>query len=245
MDNDFIQRAEKLTSFNISPCDVSSNQYKGEIRHLVNTHWFSDSSENVYQEKLDKLELNESIDYLKDEHNEGFKMLYSYNMKGIGPGEMMLYYLVDGAVLGGGNSAGVDLIIGDPSITINDDEYEVKAVKTVTNKVMDGKFVHDFKLGGTVNISDIMTRLRKLGNVSKNELPTSKINLLRGNPIFQEIERDYRDVAYEYFKKNKIIFIDNSPSRMGKIIDIGIIEKERIFIERMTSGTIKPLIKIE
>ncbi|UOK16980.1 hypothetical protein [Vibrio phage phiKT1024] len=248
--SEFLQRASQVTTFNLNTSDLTTTKHKREIRHLIDDNWFPDiENTKVYRQGLDKIELNKAIEYLKTQNNEGFKRLYSYNMKGIGPGEMMLYYMVDGAIIGGGSSSGVDLIVGkhnydEPSIIIDSEEYEIKAVKSVSNKVMDGKFLHDFKLGGTVNISDLMTRLRELGGVTKNELPGSKVNALRDNPEFLAIEADFRKEAYKYFNNHKIIFIDNSPSRMGQIINIGKIEADRIFIERMTSGTIKPLIKI-
>ena len=40
----------------------------------------------------------------------GFSSIYKYNIKGVGPGEVMLYFLLNNGHLGGGSSAGVDIV---------------------------------------------------------------------------------------------------------------------------------------
>jgi len=151
----------------------------------------------------------------------------------------MLYYMLDDGIIGGGNSAGVD-------ITSDGKNYEVKAVRKTTNKVIEGKFVHNFKLGGTVNVSPVIKDLQELININKTEIPSSKINEYRNTHEFSKIENLYREAASYYFNNHEIIFLDNSTSKTrGNIIFIGRIKPESIYIERVTSGTVKPLIKIE
>ena len=40
LDSKFLQRAQKVTSFNLSPNDFTSLKYKGEIQFLFKTHFF-------------------------------------------------------------------------------------------------------------------------------------------------------------------------------------------------------------
>lgn len=240
MNKEFLKEAEKITAFNISSSDFSHINYKAEIRYLINKHWFPGiKSNSVYKQTISYKGINESIDKLKTHGNDSFDRLYSYNVKGIGPGEVMLYYMVDKAVIGGGSSAGVD-------ISIDDEHFEVKAVNKVSNKVLKGTFVNNFKLGGTVNLSPIIKDLQELTGINKTELPGSTVNELRENKDFKDIENAYRDAASYYFKYHDIIFMNNSKTNdRGKIISIGKVKPENIFIERMTSGTIKPIIRID
>ena len=238
MDKQFLNRAEQFSTFNFSGSDLTHLTYKNEVRHLVNKHWFPEKNEDVYLDDVEKENINKSIHKLKSINSDSFKRLYSYNIKGIGPGEVLMYYLIDGAQVGGGSSAGVDL-------TVNGKDYEIKAVKTVFNKVLDSYFLNDFKLGGTVNLTEIMQGLQEIGKVSKTELAGSKINEFRYTKDFKELEKQFRELASEYFKEHNIIFLDNSNKKYGEVIDVGKVKKENIYIERMTSGTIKPLIKLD
>lgn len=236
LNKDFIKRAEQFTTFNIFANDLTSVTYKNEVRHIISKNWFPSNKENVYSYELDKTKINDSIHKLKSINKEGFHRLYSYNMKGIGPGEIMLYYLIDGATIGGGSSAGVD-------ISIEGENYEVKAVKSVYNKTLEGQYLNDFKLGGTVNLTEVMQGLQELGKVTKTELPASKVNEIRNTKDFKALEELFRRIAAEYFKEHKIIFLDNGNKNKGEVINISPIEPKNIYIERMTSGTVKPLIK--
>lgn len=238
MDNTFLKRAEQFTAFNLYSSDLTSIKYKNEVRHLISNHWFPEVDQSkVFHYNLNKENVNKSVQKLKETNKEGFQRLYSYNMKGIGPGEIMLYYMIDEAVIGGGSSAGVDL-------TVNSVNYEIKAVKVVKNKVIEGQFLNDFKLGGTVNLTEIMQGLQEIGKVKNTELSGSKVNDIRETKKFKKLESLYREKASEYFSDHNIIFVNNSNKYTGEIINIGKVKPENIYIERMTSGTVKPLIKI-
>jgi hypothetical protein len=240
LDKEFIKRASKTSLFNIRCSDITTPIYKDEIRHIVTKHWFpelDDIENRVFTHSKIMHDLNNSIRVLKCFNPESFEMLYSYNLKGLGPGEVLLYYIATEAILGGGSSAGVDLIIDYL-------KFEVKAVRPVSNKVMEGKYVNDFKLGGTVDLSGIISDLKALGNVNKYELPASRVNALRDNKYFKKIEEEFRIVAGDYFSKHDVIFMNNSKTNRGEIILMDKVNPDDIFIERMTSGTVKPLIKI-
>ena len=240
MNESFLQKAEKMSTFNLTCNDFSHVNYKTEIRYLINKHWFPmESHDNIYNQNINKWSINESVDTLKQHNNEHFENLYSYHLKGVGPGEVMLYYMINNATIGGGNSSGVD-------ISVDGLNYEVKSVQRTTNKKMKGSFVNDFKLGGTTNLHPVIKELQSLTNINKTEIAGSKINNIRNTPEFREVEEVYRQEAAYYFNSHNVIFLDNSKSSTrGSIISIGKVKPENIFIERVTSGTVKPLIKIK
>lgn len=239
MDLEFIAKAEKVTSFNLSAADFQSLQYKKEIQYLFGKNFFPKFDLKKTIKSVDANKINALIRELKSIDNGLFQKLHSYNLKGIGPGETTLFFLVDTAHLGGGSSAGVDLVAGSK-------KYEIKAVK-----VSRDRFASDFKLGGTVPLSDIMTDLNtlrekmKLGG-SKTEMSGAIIaEMISKNPVaFAKIENSFRAKAYEYFKNHEVIFINNG-SNLGNIEAVAHIEADQIFIERVTSGTVKPKIKLK
>lgn len=242
MDLDFIKRAEKVTSFNLTTKDFQSLSYKKEIQHLFNKHFFPEFDLNKTVDKINMSSINSLIGELKRE--QGGRMLanlHNYNLKGVGPGEATLFFLCNNAHLGGGSSAGVDIIAGS-------DKYEVKAVKVSTSRT-----ASDFKLGGTVPLSDILVRLDKLRTEtgvggSKTEISGERMAAMQKKAPFEykEIELEFAKIAYEnYFRNHEIIFINNATGpRLGYIEAIKQIEKEDIMIERVTSGTVKPKVKL-
>lgn len=239
LDTQFIQRAMKITSFNLSPSDFTSTTHKKEIQYLFNINFFPKFDISKTITGADQTRLNSLIATLKTEDMEMFRKLHAYNLKGIGPGETTLYFLIDNCRLGGGSSAGVDVIIGSKN-------YEVKAVK-VSNGI-----ASDFKLGGTVPLADIMTSLDnlrtrlKLGG-SKTEMSGTIMSEMKTKAPteFAIIENRYAAVAYQYFKDHEVIFINNSnTSKIGNIEAIKRVRQEDIMIERVTSNTIKPKVKL-
>lgn len=238
MDKSFLDRAETYTVFNIISDDITSIKFKKEIRSLINKHWFPNIDESsIYLKKITKGNINKSINKLKKINQENFDKLYSYNMKGLGPGELLLFYLVDEVVLGGSFQP-------FPDVILKDKRYEVKATKEFNHKVLDGRFLNDFKLGGTLNLSHIMVDLKKLAKSDNSEIPTSKINDLRRYKRYQKIEKRFREEVSNYFNRNIIFLNNNKKDSKGEIISIKKILPQDIFIDRMTSGTIKPLIRI-
>lgn len=242
LDLEFVKRAERVTSFNLTTRDFQTLKYKKEIQHLFNKHFFPDFDLSKTVDKIDMTRINNLIGELKKE--QGGKMLaslHSYNLKGVGPGEATLFFLCNTAHLGGGSSAGVDIVAGS-------DKYEVKAVKVSANRI-----ASDFKLGGTVPLSDILVRLDKLREKtgvggSKTEISGERMAAMQRKAEFEynEIERDFAKIAYNnYFRSHEIIFINNaSGPRLGYIEAIKQVELKDIMIERVTSGTVKPKVKL-
>lgn len=243
MDDSFIKRATRVTSFNLMPSDFTSLRYKKEIQHIFHLHFFPNFNldSTLKNLKTDKDNFNRLVNKLKQEDKELFLKLHSYNLKGVGPGEATLFFLINEAHLGGGSSAGVDLVDGSS-------KYEVKAVKVNTTGI---KMASDFKLGGTVDLSDIMidlNSLREKSNVggSKTEISGERIGQIKNKypEQYKLIEDEYSKRAYNYFKGHKTIFMYNSGPNIGEIAAIKEIKKNEIFIERVTSGTVKPKIKL-
>lgn len=238
LDREFIDRALHVTSFNLTAKDFESTKYKKEIQFLFGTHFFPKFDMTYTVDKVDKVQLNAAIKKLKSESAAKFSALHSYNLKGIGPGEATLYFLINNARLGGGGSAGLDLVVGSNG-------YEVKAV-TVTS---DG-YASNFKLGGTFDTSDIINQIRelkkKVGGTGA-EVNQSEIKVIKSKfpKEYAAIEKKYIETAYEsYFKHHPIIFIYNTGPNLGLIAAVKTVKKEDIQLERVTSGVIKPRVKL-
>lgn len=238
MDGDFIRRATRITSFNLKASDFTDLKYKKEIQYLFNFYFFPKFELKKTLDGVDRDRLNSLIRMLKNEDRDMFSKLHNYNLKGVGPGEATLYFLLNNGHLGGGSSAGVDLVD-------RTGKYEVKAVK-VSNGI-----ASDFKLGGTVPLSDIMQDLNKLREElklggSRTEMSGKIMDEMRAKaPVeFRRIEERYSAAAYEYFKGHRVIFINNSPANLGIIEAIKEVRKEDVTIERVTSGTVKPRVKL-
>jgi hypothetical protein len=241
MDKTFISRATRITSFNFTAGDFTSLKYKKEIQYLFNLHFFPKFNLNKTTSSFNLTTVNTLINGLKSEDKDMFEKLHNYNLKGIGPGEVTLYFLIDTAHLGGGSSAGVDVKIGSKG-------YEVKAVK-----VSKDKMASDFKLGGTVPLTDIIEDLFKLNTKlklagKKTEMSGGIMDTMREKAPaeFKSIENRFKDIAYNsYFKNHEVIFINNgSGPNFGNIEAVKKISKNEIFIERVTSGTVKPKVKL-
>jgi hypothetical protein len=241
LDIDFLKNAQKITSFNIKASDFQSLTYKKELQYLFWFHFFPKFDLSRTINGIDINKLNNLITELKRHDSNMFAKLHAYNLKGIGPGETTIFFLVDNAILGGGSSAGADIIIDSK-------KFEVKAV-TVT---ADG-YASNFKLGGTVPIAGVITRLNllreklKLGGQA-SEINGSMINTMKSREpeTFAAIEDEFQTIAYEhYFKQHDVIFINNGTgNKLGVIEAIKRVQKKDIKLERLTSGTIKPRVKL-
>lgn len=239
IDMEFINRAMKVTSFNLKPDDFISLKFKKEIQYLFNTHFFPSFDISKTIKGVDVNKINRLVDELKSISKANLANLHTYNLKGVGPGEATLFFLIDDAHLGGGASAGVDLVAGGK-------KYEIKAVDATATEVF------NFKTGGTFDISSLIARAMELkkrvngGGEGVNQTVIKKIKDQLPDD-WKQLESDYQDVAYKnYFKDHEIIFINNMKSKadFGKIITVKKVKKDDIIFERVTSGTIKPRVKI-
>lgn len=238
MDSDFIKRATRVTSFNLSTADFQSTRHKKEIQHLFALHFFPGFDTKKAIDTVNVNQLNTLINELKNIDFEQFKKLHDYNLRGVGPGEVTLYLLINKAVLGGGSSAGVDLVVSSSM-------YEVKAVEVTS----DG-YATNFKLGGTFNLSDLIKDLLDLkkavgaGGEGVNKAALAAIRRKFPKEL-KRIEEEFADRAYHnYFKNHEIIFIKNSGRDVGKVMAVKKVKKSDIVLDRLTSGVLKPNVKL-
>lgn len=236
-----IERALKTTSFDLKPSDFLTSKYQAEIRYLFTLGYFPKFDSKNFVDKLDVRTLNKSILELKRESSQKFNSLYKYKLSGVGPGEVMLFFLINDAHLGGGLSTAADLFVKNKA-------YEIKSAK-VSNKGI----AYDFRLGGTVSLAKIMTALNdiriehKLGG-SSSSISGDVIDAMRQKAPFEfsNVEKEYARLVEEYFSGHKVIFMNNSDSmsKMGHIESIQNVVASDVTIERLTSGTVKPRIKL-
>tara|TARA_Y100000385_G_scaffold284290_1_gene342059 strand:+ start:4484 stop:5377 length:894 start_codon:yes stop_codon:yes gene_type:complete len=254
---EFINSRSISNAFKLTAKDLGSLDYKKEIRFLISRRWFPlAETSNIFLPKLTTAKaLNKSLSILEASNPAGFEELLQFIPSGTGPGETLMYYLLDKAVIGGGNSAGIDLIDdGTP--------YEIKAVNRSKTGVL-----HNFKLGGTVDISDIQSKIMKLkkelllmfpkikeGEKTginndhlkgfKNKKFIKLINDRNDLESYEDLEKAFAKIAYDgYFKAHPIIFMGSksaSKADKGRIFDILNVKEKQIKIHHVTSSTIKP-----
>lgn len=240
MEKSFIDRVLGVRVFNFHAKDFESLKYKKEIQHIIGMHYFPKFDLDNTLNRLDQNRFNKIIDDLRSESSQYLEMLHNIKPSGIGPGEVLLYFVLNNAYLGGGGSAGVDLI----DMSTN---YEVKAVDVNTkNEAL------NFKVGGKTELAAIQTKLAMLCKKYKQPGDSTSIakstldKLKQLAPVeFKFIEDLYIEAVYGYFKNHKVIFIHNSgKAKIGRIAAIKNVQRKDISIERVTSNTIKPLIKL-
>lgn len=249
LDSDFIKRAAKVTSFNLTSSDFNSTKYKREIQSLYQQYMFKSFDPDNALTTLDQREYNKLVRLLKSDDRMQYEKLHNLSLKGIGPGEAVLFLLTKwpNGNLGGGSSAGVDFILGPK-------KYEVKAVKWKSKSSKD--YVMDFKLGGNIpGMSQLESEIQRAfhtnGYTSTPGAPEIKGSLFqqfeKENPNqYAAFEKRYQDLAKNYFADHDVIFIQTEQNQpdFGEIIAIKRVKAEDIKMERYTSRSIKPLIKV-
>lgn len=232
-DMNYLKNAEQVTSFNVKAADFSTLKYKKEIQFLFTKFFFPKFSldSTIKGSSIDKNQINSIITRLKAMGNEMFMRMHNYNIKGIGPGEVTIFFIMDEAILGGGTSAGADIIIGN-------NKFEVKAVKVTPDKK-----AYNFYTGGTVVVTDIIQDMLKLAKANSRTGNPNAISglqeLKRLDPVgYKKVEEKYAQRAYnDYFRNHKTIFINNST---GYIESIKMVREDEIEIGEITAGRIKP-----
>jgi hypothetical protein len=228
LDFDFIRRAEKVTKFNISVNDLKP-ELQPSVRYLFIKNQFPNfGKKDMFVKSFNITKLNVAIKALKKENFTHFYNMYQFDQSGIGPGELMLYFLIDGSRVGGGSSAGVDLIVGNK-------EYEAKSVELNIGR----QAIEGFKLGGTGELAPIIAAAQKLKKKYREELEPREMAKIKAN---------YTKVAGDYFGKTNIVFMYSksaSGKKVGEIIAAGKIDGKSVQMQTITSGTIKPSIPLK
>ena len=251
LDVEFMQKAERVTSFNIPAADFTHLQYKEEIQFLFKKHFFPkfDLTKTLKSNTVNMRDVNRLIDRLKQFDFNAFNNLHFYNLKGVGPGEATLFFLLDKAHLGGGTSAGVDLVVAGNA-------YEIKAAKLDK----DGKFVTGFKLGGTVPLGDLVDEVVSYKNSmgfqtsgkGQAEVNKTQLDAIRKEykPQMEKLEKEYARRAFKYFENDNVIFMNNNNSNgrlsraAGGIITVKRVKATDISLDVVTQGTMKPKVKV-
>jgi hypothetical protein len=247
LSQDFMKRAVKVTSFNLLPSDFTSTTFKNEIQTLYAQHMFKSFDPSKTLTSLTVDGYNKLVKQLKQDNSEQYEKLHNLSLKGVGPAEAVLYLLTKTGHLGGGSSAGVDLVIGAS-------KYEVKAAKWKNKSTKDS--VADFKLGGgltgmTQIESDIQDLAYKMGFKPKGaaEIAGSIFEQMKNKAPkeYAAIEQRYQQLAGKYFESHETIFIQTQSNQadFGEILAIKRVMPKDILMERFTSKSIKPIIKIK
>ena len=171
-----------------------------------------------------------------------------------------MYFLMDDAQLGGGGSAGVDLVVGGT-------KYEIKASLYSANE----KIVTGFKLGGTAPLSGILSELLRYKKELKLETKGKGQNEINGAQMaaiqkaypneYAKLDATYARIAAKYFGNTPVIFINNNSSNKvdpedtaektrqlsrnaGNILAIKKVTARDVTMQVASQGTIKPKVKI-
>lgn len=217
--------------FNLDRKLFQSTEFKDEIKELFEKYWFFEKIEQLtVKEEKDIFLLNDYVLYIKNNKNL-FNRLFHYPLKRTGNAEVMLFLLLKNSFLSNSGTTGNDIII-------NNIEYEIKNCIVSKKYKSDSLYFSNFKLGNAFCIRNIINNIE---NYFKLIPKGSEIAEARKDSEFLRIEEEYRNVVYnEYFNKYNLLFID----KHGIIHFVGKVQKENIFIDTITEGTIKPMILI-
>ena len=246
LDQSFIKRATRVTSFNLTSNDFTSLKHKLEIQTLYQQHMFPSFSPEKALGTITVSGYNRLVSMLKSDDSSQYEKLHNLALKGVGPGEAVMYLLTKKGHLGGGSSAGVDLVNGGS-------KYEVKAAKWKSKSAKDA--VSDFKLGGgLVGMTQVETALQDLAyelglkprgaaEISGKIMAEMK---QKAPNKYNEIEKSYQQLAGRYFGNHDTIFLqtERNQSDFGEILAIKKVLPSDITMERFTSKSIKPIVKI-
>lgn len=184
---------------------------------------------------IDMSSINSSIEMLKRNNSSSLNEIYNLKpKKDAGPGEFLLYFLI--------NSSSIE---GTGDLKLSGQTYEVKSAKISTN--FGGKHAYDFETG-TYKAVDTIYQLNLLAEsffnrkIPYHSLPKSAIDQLKNTEQYESIKNNYaKNVVDNYFKSDKIIIFNRKTKLISAIKKI---KPEDVSIERITRGSIKPLIKI-
>lgn len=253
---EFIRRATRVTSFNLSLSDFTSDKHKDTIRHLYQTYFFASLLDAKYIQSFDSSgvavkQYNFLVDRLKRDNRQQFEKLHFSTVPGIGPSELAMYILTDGILSGGAQSK---------DLTLGNKHYEIKAAKLYHKKSGTRSQMFDFKLGSTIAGMDGVIHALQSEMYSRKLISTKHPTSITTTQLrqFKEAdERTYNRISEEYgilaaaylnSGKNGVIFIQNEKNQkdFGHILALKHgFKSEDIMMERYTAGVIKPIVNIK
>lgn len=238
-DSTYVNNALRVTSVSIPKNDFYSLTHKESIREVFLRQFIKESSGKVWDwdkviiSRANVSDINRSIREFKRFVSD-FKLIFNYPFKG--PGEVLLYLIIESAVLKSDRDGEVDM-------STNFGNYQIKSATTTDD------LIKNIRTGG-IDVSDIAVALKKLkAQVGLTEKPDrvliSDIAEIKQRNIdaYNVIEKQYQDRAYkEYFSKFELLVFNSKTMEATIIKDV---KKSDIGIERYTDGIIKPTIKIK
>jgi hypothetical protein len=250
LDIEFMRRATRVTSFSLTPSDFTSIKYKREIQSLYQQYIFKSFNPDNTLTALNQKDYNTLVRKLKSDDRMQYEKLHNLPLKGVGPGETVLFLLTKwpNGTVGGGASAGVDFTLGSK-------KYEVKGVKWKSKSSKD--YVSDFRLGGNITgMTQLESEIQR-AFYKKGYTNTPGAAEIKGS-LFQQFEREhpaeyaafekrYQNLAKNYFADHDVIFIQTEQNQpdFGEILAIKRVKAEDIRMERYTSRSIKPLVNVK
>lgn len=247
-EDEFIRRVTRVTSLNVQENDFASLTYKNSLRQLYMQHIipelkqvFTKNTDGTYNgiNTITKENINEKITILKKSQN--FINLFQTKVGGLGPGEIMLYLLVNNATLSGAGKS--------YDISFGSNHFEVKSAMLSSNKKL-----YEFTTGGTLEVvSSTIVAMRDLArslniNVTGNQIGVNQLNEIRKKAPddYNKIESAYKKGVVKYFENHNTIFLGSqkeSREKMGTVLSLKKIQTDDIFIYAITNGGIKPYIQ--
>lgn len=174
------------------------------------------------------------------------KLLYNqlfriYSGRGIGPGEFILYLLIDDLFLTPSNST--------HDASSRGSKVEIKAGRYHQAR----RGVYDFKVGGSSNLVNIYNtvandiyNIAKSEKVNTKELSTRHIEVLKKKEpaLYEEARSMYAEAAASYFREKTVVVFGREGKDEGKCLLIARdIKSKDIDIYAVTRGFVKPFIK--
>lgn len=238
----YVREIEGVRTIYIPGVDFIKNngrKNKQAIQHLYLKHYFTNLEKLELIERFDSSKVTALNNLLsKIRSTPKFSVLYDYQPGGIGPGEVILYFLISSVTLGGFKT-------GD----LEDSSGQVYEVKVGNMSGPDA--IEDVRLANATGLNEVYKRLvdlqtkLNLGN-NRESIEKSKMQDLRnkGGEEFAAIEDMFKDKVVSYFQNKQAILMEGKKSKeMGKIAAIKKIRKEDVSIHRYTNGEFKARIK--
>jgi hypothetical protein len=241
--NAFIQRVtntKTLSAYNFLASDFQTLTHKNSIRGLFEMHLGKIRySESINSSTVQNL--NKQIDSMKSKDSaEFFRLFNLLKEKNIGPGEVLLFHLINDLVLSS-TGASYDAQSGNNKI-------EMKSVKIRQNT----SDLYGFRIGSsqeTRNILEVMLGLIDMARENKiigkndRDISTNKIVELKeiDSKKFESLRRKFARVVMSYLNEKTLVAFNN---QTGHILVLGDkIKESDIGFYEVTQGTLKPTIK--
>ena len=233
--------AARVTRINIADADTYVVTYKEAIRELISQHITPVNWKRATTNKVTVTDINACIRDITSQRGVDINKIYNYKIKG--PGEFLLFLIINDAVLMPDKEAEIDMKVGLGSAQKS---YQIKSYAT------SDELVRDLRIGG-IEISSFATELLALKvkagitdtnpGVTQTQIQRIKAKSPELATEFTSIEKRWADHIYEqYFKKVDFIFLDSG----GKIVkSIKSVKPEDILLQRYDSGIMRPTIKIK